>query len=390
MSSPLPSFDVDPFCDELLADPHGYYRELRDAGPVVYLTRYDVLGLTRYEHVRGALRDWKSFTSTRGVAFNDAANEDVKEVVLCMDPPEHTEGRAVLTNRFGLSETRKLIPLAERKADELVAALVEKGSFDGVKDLAEPYVSSFVCEVVGVPDSAAEVLVAGSTAGFASVGPMNQRAIDSFPLFQESFEVTRNLTKKDMRPGSIGWDILDAEERGELPEAMRMQLLLNFMGASFDTTINAMASTVWLLATNAAEWDLLRSDPSLIPAAINEGIRVESPIQIWSRFCTRTVDIGGITVPADKRVAVFIGSANRDERHYPEPDAFDIRRNPADHLGFGHGIHLCIGAPLARLELSSVLASLIDKVTTIELTGDPTRRLTNTTRGFETLPVRVT
>jgi cytochrome P450 len=390
MSSGLSSFDIDPFCDELLTNPYDYYQELRDAGPVVYLSKYDVVGLSRYEHVRGALRDWKAFTSTRGVAFNGAANEDVKDVVLCMDPPEHTEARAVLTNRFGLSETRKLLPLAERKADELVTALVEKGSFDGVKDLAEPYVSSFVCEVVGVPDSAAGVLVAGSTAGFASVGPMNQRAIESFPLFQESFEVTRQLTKKDMRPGSIGWDILDAEERGELPEAMRMQLLLNFMGASFDTTINAMASTVWLLATNPDQWELLRSDPSLIPAAINEGIRIESPIQIWSRFCTKNVDIDGVTVPAGKRVAVFIGSANRDERHYPEPDTFDIRRNPADHLGFGHGIHLCIGAPLARLELSSVLAFLTAKAATIEITGEPTRRLTNTTRGFDSLPVRVT
>jgi cytochrome P450 len=166
-------------------------------------------------------------------------------------------------------------------------------------------------------------------------------------------------------------------------------LIFNFMGAAFDTTINAIGSIIWLLATNPSQWDALRGDPSLVPSAVNEGMRRESPLQIWGRFCRESTPVDGATVPEGTRVAVMIGSANRDERHYPDPDRFDVRRNPGDHLGFGQGIHLCVGAPLARIEIASVLGALVKKVRTIELAGDPVRRLSNTTRGFESLPVAV-
>jgi cytochrome P450 len=389
MSLTLPAFDLDPFSDELLLEPYAYYRTLRDAGPVVRLDKYGLAALARFDDVRAALRDWRTFSSAEGICFNDIMNQDVKTTVLCMEPPDHDAGRSTMTSRLKLSEVRSIIPLADQRADEMVAAFVKQGSFDAVTDLAEPFVAAIAGDLLGIPDSVLELFVNGSTQGFTMVGPMNDRWVAASPVIQALFEAMGKLTKSDMRPGSVGWDILDADERGEIPESMRTQLIWNFTGAAFDTTINAIGNILWLLATNPDQWELLRDDQSLIPAAINEGMRIESPIQIWSRFCREDTSVNDQTIPGGTRVAILIGSANRDERHYPDPETFDIRRNPIDQLGFGHGIHLCVGAPLARIEIASALTAILKGVRSINLLGEPTRRLNNTTRGFQNLPISV-
>jgi cytochrome P450 len=388
MAPELPTFDLDPFSDELLANPYDYYRDLRDSGPVFSLPKYNVLGIARFSDVRAAFRDWKTFSSTEGPSFNDF-NKPSKDTVLCMEPPDHNEARAVLTSRLRLAELQSARTIADRKAEEMVNALVERKSFDAMGDLVEPFVSSFVGELLGIPDSHLEIFVTGSSAGFTAVGPPNQRTMDALPTLGQLFAAMGDLTKADMKEGSIGWDILDADERGEIPEAMRAQLMYNFTGPAFDTTINAMGNIMWLLATHPDQWKLLRGDPSLVAAAINEGMRIESPIQIWSRYCFEDTRVQGTTIPGGTRVALFIGSTGRDERHYLDPDTFDIRRNPTDHLGLGHGIHLCVGAPLARIEIASVINAFLKRTQSLELAGDPTLRLNNTTRGFANVPITV-
>jgi cytochrome P450 len=394
MSLTLPGFALDPFSDELLAEPYDYYRQLRDAGPVVHLDKYGFVAVSRFDDVRAALRDWRTFSSAEGVAFNDVMNQDVKTSILGLEPPVHDASRAEMTSRLRLSEIRDIAPLADRNADEMIAALISRGPFDAVTDLAEPFVAGVAGDLLGIPESVLDAFVSGSTGGFTMMGPINQRWHDATPVLQRLFEIMQKLTKDDMRPGSVGWSILDADERGEIPEALkgqaaRGQLIWNFMGAAFDTTINAIGNIIWLLATHPEQWDLLRSDPSLIPSAINEGVRHESPIQIWSRFCPAGATVSGAAIAGGTRVAIMIGAANRDERHYHDPELFDIRRNPVDHLGFGHGIHLCVGAPLARIEITSVLTALIQRARSVDLAGQPTRRANNTTRGFANLPVLI-
>jgi cytochrome P450 len=197
------------------------------------------------------------------------------------------------------------------------------------------------------------------------------------------------LVKNDMTPGSIAWEILDARERGEIPESETLQLLFQYLGPAFETTINGIGNILWLLARHPAQWQLLRQQPALIPSAINEALRVESPLQIWSRVVREDVAVDGAEIPVGTRVAMFLGAANRDERHYPDPEAFDVWRNPADHLAFGNGIHMCVGAPLARLEIGSIVNAMSGKVRDIKLAGDPTRQLTNTSRGFASLPLAI-
>lgn len=387
--STIPTFDLDPFSDELLEEPYGYYRELRDAGPVFQLSQYDVYGIARYQNVRDAFRDWRTFRSVEGIAFNDLANRGLKHTVLCSEPPKHDAARQVMTNRLKLSEMKLFTPLAESMADEIVAQLVERGSFDAAVDLAWPYVSNFVGELLGLPQELLDKCVMGSICGFQTSGPMNKRTEEALPVVREHFEIMQKLQKPDFSEGSIGWEILDAHEKGEIAEADKFTLLYNFMGPAFDTTLNAVGSLIYLMATHPDQWAVLKADPHLIPAAINETLRIESPVQRWSRFCTDDAMIEDVPIPAGSRVAIFPGSANRDERHYEDPDMFDISRNPTDHLAFGHGIHLCVGAPLARLEISSVAKSLIAKVASLEPAGAPILRLNNTTRGYQSVPVNV-
>jgi cytochrome P450 len=166
-------------------------------------------------------------------------------------------------------------------------------------------------------------------------------------------------------------------------------LLAGYVVAAFDTTINLVANGVWLFANHPDQWSALRAEPSLMPFAINEILRMESPIQCFSRVTTRDVDLGdGVVIPAGARVINSYAAANRDERHYPDPDAFDVRRKSADHLSFSYGIHACAGQGLARLEATAVFKALADRVTRIEPDGEPVRALNNITRGFAHLPVR--
>jgi len=149
-----------------------------------------------------------------------------------------------------------------------------------------------------------------------------------------------------------------------------------------------MSNTLWLLARHPEAWDAIRENHALIPQAILEGIRLESPIRGFTRVTTAATDVVGETIPQDARVLLLYGSANRDERKWPDPERFDIYRKPVDHLGFGHGVHTCIGMNLAQLEIRSVLMALVARVSRFEL-GHPELLINNFLRGFARIPVRV-
>jgi cytochrome P450 len=382
----LPRSDVDLFADEVLVDPYPHYKKLRDAAPVVYLTEQDAYALTHFEDVRTALRDWKTFTSTKGVAFNDTMNALTQGVVLTADPPEHDQLRSVLLERLKLRSVRELTTLVDEKAESVVSALVERGSFDAITDLAMAFPPLLVGDLVGIPKEILDKFVLASEATFTIFGPMNDRTEEGLGVVGEGFVLMEGMTKDDLAPGSMGRDLYEAAERGDIPEDMVSKLLWNYWGPGFHTTISAIGNIIYLLSQNPDQWDLLRADPSLIPGACNEGLRYESPIQVWGRTCREEAEVHGYTIPAGARVAVGIAAAHRDERHYPDPDRFDIRRDARDHLAFGHGIHICVGAPLARLEIEAVIRSLAKRIRRIEA-GQPVRHFNNTVRSLDSLPV---
>lgn len=197
---------------------------------------------------------------------------------------------------------------------------------------------------------------------------------------------TNEAVPGTVKPGSWAKDIHAAAARS--PAEACPIMMIDYMGPSLDTTIFAISNAVWLFATHPDQWDLVREDPRLMSSALSEVLRMESPIQDFSRFVERDINVDGVVLPAGSRAIVFYGSGNRDERRYPDPDRFDVRRRPGDHLGFGAGPHACVGMYLARMEMLAIFTALAERVRRFEVVeAEPV--LHNILRGFRTLRVAV-
>jgi cytochrome P450 len=183
--------------------------------------------------------------------------------------------------------------------------------------------------------------------------------------------------------------VADAARRGEIPREAAIGLLAGYVVAAFDTTVSAIANGLLLFARHPEQWQRLREAPQLMPAAFNEIVRIDAPIQNFlARGHARRRPGRGLVIPAGARALISYASANRDERHFPDPDRFNIERRPLDHLGFGHGIHGCAGQSLARLEAHAVFTALARRIERFELAGEPRRALNNIDRGFASIPMR--
>ncbi|MGW3512467.1 cytochrome P450 [Streptomyces sp. NPDC000994] len=384
MSTP-PTSDVDLFADEVVLDPYPVYAELRERGPVVHLPENDVYALTRYDVVRGALADWESFSST-AIAFNPMANEALTGTSLASDPPVHTQLRATLTENLSPRALRGLKAGIEAKADALVAELVEKGSFEAIDALARAFPLEVVADLIGFTGHVRDNMLRWGQAAMQVLGPMNQRTAENFPIAGELYAWCSQVKADDLAEGSVGRGIFEAEARGAIPADTAGHIIHQYLGAGVDTTIAAIGNIVALFARHPDQLSLVRENPSLVPAAFNEVLRFWAPVHAWGRRVTKDVTIEGADVPAGAQVAILFGAGNRDPRHYENPDAFLVERNPVDHLSFGYGPHGCAGQGLARLEAHAVIGALSRRVERL-VAGPEVRVPSNTTRSIEELPV---
>ncbi|MFF0109483.1 cytochrome P450 [Streptomyces hirsutus] len=383
--TPPPASDVDLFADDVLVDPYPVYAELRELGPVVHLRKNDVYALTRYDVIRGALADWESFSST-SIAFNPMANEALTGTSLASDPPVHTQLRATLTENLSPRALRGLKGQIEAKADALVAELVEKGSFEAIDALARAFPLEVVADLIGFKGHVRDNMLRWGQAAMQVLGPMNQRTAENFPIAGELYAWCSQVKATDLAEGSVGRGIFDAEARGTIPPDTAGHIIHQYLGAGVDTTMAAIGNVVALFGSHPDQLDLIREDPSRVPAAFNEVLRFWAPIHAWGRRVTKDVDIDGTVVPAGAQVAILLGAGNRDPRHYENPDAFLVERNPVDHLSFGYGPHGCAGQGLARLEAHAVIEALSRRVKHL-VVGPEVRVPSNTTRSIEELPV---
>jgi cytochrome P450 len=384
----VPRSDIDPFDDAVLADPYPSYRRLRDAGPVVWMRRHEVWALPRYAEVHQALRDWETFSSGAGVGLEPEFNE-LPGGILGSDPPEHDRLRRFFHATLGPRAMRTLEEQLRERADALVGRLVARRSFDAVGDLAEPFVVSVVGDLVGLPPDRRSELLANSTAGFDRFGPPNRRFHDAEAGYRRLIDyVTTVAIPGRLARGGWGAGIYLAADAGDIDPRECRSLMLVYTWPSVDTSVAAISNAVRLFARHPDQWDLVRADPDLVPAAFDEALRHDAPAQILVRATTRDINVGGIELPAGARVMLLVGSANRDERHYPQPERFDVRRQPTDHLAFGHGIHHCLGAPLARLEGHAILHALAARVARFRV-DDERLHLNNIVRRLGTLRVEV-
>ena len=262
--------------------------------------------------------------------------------------------------------------------------------FPAVTQLAEVYPLKVFGDAVGVPEEGRENLLPYANMVFNAFGPRNQ-------LFEAAMAkaqavqpwITASCRREALRPGGIGAQIWEAVDAGKIPEEWAPLLVRSLLSAGLDTTVNGLAAAIYALASHPDQWNLLRQDPSLVKLAFEETVRWESPVQTFFRTTTREVEVSGRRIPAGEKVLLFLGAANRDPRRWTNPDSFDIRRNASGHVGFGMGIHRCVGQTVARFEAEIVLTALARRVDQMELTGQPQRKPNNTLRAWSSLPVTV-
>jgi cytochrome P450 len=226
------------------------------------------------------------------------------------------------------------------EAEHVVERLVAQGSFDAATEFANHLPVSVVSNLIGLPEKGRERMLMWAEELFNCFEPISDRTVASFPVLEEMMHyATKEAVPGKLKPGSWAAGIHDAVAAGEVPAQACPAMMVDYLGPSLDTTIFAISNAVWLFANNPDQWDLVRSDPKLMPSAVNEVLRYDAPIQDFSRYVARDVNMDGVVLPAGSRAIVFYGAANRDERKYPDPDRFDVRRRPGDHLGFGAGPH---------------------------------------------------
>lgn len=382
-----PVLDVDLFSDAALAEPYEHYRAIRDAGPVVWLSVHDVYAVGRFQDVRTVLDDSESFRSGEGVGLNELINVGGRGTTLMSDGEEHRRQREIIGRPLTPRAMAQLRGEAQAMADRLVAELVERRSFDGVSDLAEVLPVTWVPALLGWPGADRGRLLEWGSANFDALGPLNDRAAAAGGSLLEMVSYANAVAESELPAGSMAARIIEAAERGDIERSRCPMLIIDYLAPSLDTTVSAIGNALWLFATHPDQWQLLRSQPDRVKHAFNEALRVESPINCFTRVAAVGADVDGTTVPKAGRVLVSYASANRDERRWERPDEFDITRDSAAQLAFGYGEHACAGMGLARLEGAAVLSALVERVARIELGGGPERKLNNLIRSWRSLPL---
>jgi cytochrome P450 len=384
--------NFDPFSYEHHEDPYPTYRKLRDEAPAYLDPERGFWALSRHEDVRAAIDDWGTFSSSGGITL-ERRPENVEPMLIEMDPPRHTELRALVSRAF----TPKRVADLERPigdlARELSAGCVPGARVDVIEDFAARLPMAVISVMLGVPREDQDELRSWSDAmlhreeGSAELTPAGiEGATRLYGYFTDVIAARRRTPGEDL----VGALVAAQEGDRSLSPAEVLGFCFLLLIAGNETTTKLLGNALYWLAANPDQRERVRKDPTLVPAAVEETLRYDTSTQALARELTRDVELHGVTLPAGRKGLLLFGSANRDERRWEDPDRFDIDRNPAGHLAFGHGIHHCLGAPLARLEARVALEVLLPKVGdyTLDL-GASERVHSGNVRGFSRLPIEI-
>jgi 4-methoxybenzoate monooxygenase (O-demethylating) len=388
----IPVWDVDPFDAAMLLNPAQYHRQLRAMGEVVYIPKYSVLAVGRYETTRKVFSDHENFVSSRGVGLNDFKLGDpwrAPSIILEVDPPDHTKTRKVMSRALSPKVAKTFAGLFEDTAETLVEALVHKGTIEAVTELAELFPTTVFPKAVGMRDSNARYLVDYGAMVFNAVGPDNDLRRRGMARAGEIVPWITAACQRDRLSGDgLGAMVYACADSGEITQDEAGMLVRSFLSAGVDTTVTGIGNTLWCLSQNPGQWEALKQDPTLARATFEEVLRYTSPVHTFCRTAGQATEIAGFPVEEDTKVLCVLGSANMDPDKWGDPDAFRIDRKPVGHLAFGAGIHGCVGQNIARAELEAVLAALIKRVDRIEPAGEAVWRPGNSIRSLDRLPIR--
>jgi cytochrome P450 len=392
----------DPFSEEFFSDPYPTYRRMRDEAPVYYDEEHDFYALTRHEDVSAAFKDYETYSSARGIDLAMVKNNDLpaeSKSMIFMDPPEHRRMRTLVNKVF----TPRAITSLKDSVTELIdyhLSRVDLNGFDVVADFSALFPVEVISTVLGVPGEHRQQIrhwvdtSLHREPGQIEMGEANWEAVTQIGAFYyHLIQERREAPQDDMISGLIAAQV-ERDDGGTTQlsdfEITGFATLLG--GAGAETVTKLIGNAVVQFARNPDQWQKLLDDRSKVPAAIEEVLRYEAPAQYNVRCSLKDVHLHGITIPAGKPVFLLGGSANRDSKAFTDADKFDIDRDrtEAQNLGFGYGVHSCLGAALARLESAIALNKLLDLMPRYEVIWDDCKRVSmQNVAGWSNVPVRV-
>ncbi|MFC9286373.1 cytochrome P450 [Streptomyces sp. NPDC057052] len=396
----------DPWDPAFTADPYPAYAELRERGRVIRYERTDQWLVPHHADVSALLRDRRlgrtyqhrftheDFGRTAPPAEHEPFHTLNDHGMLDLEPPDHTRIRRLVSKAFTPRTVERLKPYVERLAGELVDGLVAAGGGDLLTDVAEPLPVAVIAEMLGIPASERAPLRPWSAdiCGMYELSPSPETARRAVRASVEFSAYLRELiAARRKEPGDdlISGLIAAHDEGDRLTEQEMISTAVLLLNAGHEATVNATVNGWWALFRNPGQLAALRADHALVPSAVEELMRYDTPLQLFERWVLDEIEIDGTVIPRGAEIAMLFGSANHDPAVFTDPDRLDLTRAENPHISFSAGIHYCIGAPLARMELAASMRALLEKAPTLRLAAEPARTPNFVIRGLEGLGVEI-
>ena len=363
---------------------------LRELGPVVKLSRENITMVARHAHVSEGLKDWQAFSSTSR-PWHDP-NSVRPEILLVDDPPRHTAVRPVIASALSPKALAKMATAFSADADALLQEVKKHNGevIDAVAAISRPFVYKVLPDLLGIPEAGRENMTAFGHMVWATLGPQNE-------LFHEAMEnvgpviewVDKCCNRENLDPEGLGMQMFLAADRGAITQDEAKLLVGILLSAAADTTVMTVSTAMRAFSLFPDQYRELRRDPTLARSAFEESLRWDSPSRMAGRIAMRDVEYDGYVIPKGERCGLMFAAANRDPRKWTDPDRFDIRRDLRGNLGWGYGVHACVGRTLALLEADALLGALIKHIERFEPAGEPEPWMTTIGHGPAKLPVRI-
>jgi cytochrome P450 len=393
----------DPWNPDFVAYPYRVYDELRREAPVSYFEPSNQWLISRHADVNALLRDRRLGRDYTHVAsheeFGRQPAPDFQEPfwrvsrngMLEVEPPAHTRLRRLVSKAFTPRMVESLRPRVRAIVAGLVDAFVEKGGGDLIAEVAEPLPVTVIAEMLGIPESDRHLLRPWSAdmCGMYELNPGDEAQHKAVRAAEEFESYLKDLARE--RSANPGEDLISA--LAAIPELTADELAgtcVLLLNAGHEATVNVTGNGWRALLRNPEELAGLRADRSLLPTAIEELMRYDTPLQLFERWVLEDIEVHGVRIPRGSEVALLFGSANRDQEVFDDPDRLDLGRPDNPHISFGAGIHFCLGAPLARIELMESFGALLDRTSAIELREEPAWKPGFVIRGLRSLDLDVT
>ncbi|MFF3711185.1 cytochrome P450 [Streptomyces phaeochromogenes] len=399
-----PTFD--PWDQAFLANPYPAYADLRAQGRVHYYEPTNQWLVPHHADVSALLRDRRlgrtyqhrftheDFGRTAPPAEHEPFHVLNDHGMLDLEPPDHTRIRRLVSKAFTPRTVERLRPYVDGLASELVGELVAAGGGDLLTVVAEPLPVAVIAEMLGIPESERAQLRPWSAdiCGMYELSPSEETAEKAVRASVEFTEFLRELIavrRKEPGDDLVSGLIAAYDEGDRLSEQEMISTCVLLLNAGHEATVNATVNGWWALFRNPGQLAALRADRGLVGTAVEELMRYDTPLQLFERWVLDEIEVDGTVIPRGSEVALLFGSANHDPAVFAEPEALDLARPENPHISFSAGIHYCIGAPLARIELAASMRALLDQAPSLRLAAEPERKPNFVIRGLEGLLVEV-